>query len=67
MSQAGAGHGEVRGEMIRHEFADVNGVRIHYAIAGPAEADTARLILFLHGFPEFWYAWRCELEEFGGE
>jgi pimeloyl-ACP methyl ester carboxylesterase len=67
MSQAGTSFGEARGEMIRHEFADVNGVRIHYAIAGPPAPDTARLIVFLHGFPEFWYAWRRQLEEFGGE
>jgi epoxide hydrolase 4 len=66
---------EARGEMIRHEFADVNGVRIHYAIACPAAAGEARgvreaerkLIVFLHGFPEFWYAWRRQLEEFGRE
>jgi epoxide hydrolase 4 len=47
-------------EAIRHSFADVNGVRLHYAHAG-----TGRLLLFLHGFPEFWYAWRNQLVEFG--
>jgi epoxide hydrolase 4 len=56
---------------IRHSFADVNGVRLHCACAGPdAGAPTSagaanRLILFLHGFPEFWYAWRSQLAEFG--
>jgi pimeloyl-ACP methyl ester carboxylesterase len=45
---------------IAHSFADVNGVRLHYAHAGEG-----RLILFLHGFPEFWYAWRNQLAEFG--
>jgi pimeloyl-ACP methyl ester carboxylesterase len=45
---------------IRHSFADVNGVRLQYASAG-----TGKLILFLHGFPEFWYAWRNQLIEFG--
>jgi pimeloyl-ACP methyl ester carboxylesterase len=49
-------------QTIRHSFADVNGVRLHYASAGnPAN----KLILFLHGFPEFWYAWRNQLVEFG--
>ena len=45
---------------IRHSFADVNGVRLHYASTG-----AGRLILFLHGFPEFWYAWRNQLTDFG--
>ncbi len=76
MSQAGASHGAAGAETIRHEFADVNGARIHYAIARPANQETGeraekaratgtKLILFLHGFPEFWYAWRKQLEEFG--
>jgi pimeloyl-ACP methyl ester carboxylesterase len=26
---------------------------------------TGRLILFVHGFPEFWYAWKDQLAEFG--
>jgi pimeloyl-ACP methyl ester carboxylesterase len=67
---------------MRHEFADVNGVRIHYAIAQPGNYENAgaagdaaargasarggtKLIVFLHGFPEFWYAWRKQVEEFG--
>jgi epoxide hydrolase 4 len=47
---------------IRHEHAEVNGVRLHFAAAGEGD-----LIVFLHGFPEFWYAWRAQLEEFGGD
>jgi pimeloyl-ACP methyl ester carboxylesterase len=59
-----------RPEGIRHNFADVNGVRIHYASACAglgtgAAAGAGKLILFLHGFPEFWYAWREQLVEFG--
>jgi pimeloyl-ACP methyl ester carboxylesterase len=45
---------------IRHEYAEVNGVRLHYAAAGAGS-----LILFLHGFPEFWREWREQLVEFG--
>ena len=53
-------------EAIRHNFADVNGVRLHYASAGPAlGAGAEKLVIFLHGFPEFWYAWRNQLAEFG--
>ena len=37
MSEAGASHGPAGAETIRHEFVDVNGVRIHYAIAPPGE------------------------------
>jgi len=45
---------------IKHEYAHVNGVRLHYAVAG-----SGKLILFVHGFPEFWYAWKNQLIEFG--
>ncbi len=45
---------------IRHDYASVNGVRLHYAHAGEGP-----LILFLHGFPEFWYCWKKQIEEFG--
>ena len=47
--------------MLEHAYADVNGVRLHYVTAG-----TGKLILFLHGFPEFWYAWKDQLIEFSG-
>src|SRR5258708_34796041 len=26
---------------------------------------SGKLILFVHGFPEFWYAWKEQLAEFG--
>ena len=50
---------ESSAKMIRHDFASFAGVRLHYAAAG-----TGELILFAHGFPEFWYAWRKQLVEF---
>ncbi len=46
--------------MSTHDYADVNSVRLHYVSEGSGD-----LILFLHGFPEFWYAWREQLAEFG--
>ena len=45
--------------MLNHRYADLNGIRLHYVIAGEGP-----LVLFLHGFPEFWYAWKDQLEEF---
>jgi pimeloyl-ACP methyl ester carboxylesterase len=45
---------------IEHEYAEVNGVRLHYAKSG-----SGQLMLFLHGFPEFSYAWNDQLREFG--
>ena len=46
--------------MLSHYYADLtNGIRLHYACAGAGP-----LILFVHGFPEFWYEWKDQLEEF---
>src|SRR5258708_40124182 len=42
-----------------HRYAEVNGVKLHYVEQGKGE-----LILFLHGFPEFWYSWKDLLPEF---
>ena len=48
---------------ISQHFAELpNGIRLHYAQAGSGPT-----IVFLHGFPEFWYAWREILEIFGGD
>src|SRR4051794_21733038 len=47
---------------IRHGYAQVGDVRLHYAESG----DAARpLVLLLHGFPEFWYSWRHQLTALG--
>jgi pimeloyl-ACP methyl ester carboxylesterase len=44
--------------MIRHGYASANELQLHYAASGENDAP---LLLFLHGFPEFWYAWRHQL------
>lgn len=45
---------------MTHEYANVNGVNLHYAKAGKGK----RLIIFVHGFPEFWYEYKNQLQEF---
>lgn len=45
---------------ISHETVTANGLKFHCARAGDG-----KLILFLHGFPEFWRAWRKPLAHFG--
>jgi pimeloyl-ACP methyl ester carboxylesterase len=44
---------------LEHRYAEANGVRLHYALTGAGP-----LMLFLHGFPEFWYEWKAQLAEF---
>jgi pimeloyl-ACP methyl ester carboxylesterase len=44
----------------RDRYAEVNGVKLHYVEQGAK----GPVILFLHGFPEFWYAWKDMLAEF---
>jgi pimeloyl-ACP methyl ester carboxylesterase len=45
---------------MENRYAEVNGVKLHYAASGKG-----KVIVFLHGFPEFWYAWKNQLAEFG--
>jgi len=42
---------------IKFDYAQVGGVKLHYATAGDGE----RLVVLLHGFPEFWYSWRHQI------
>ncbi|MBV8859225.1 MAG: alpha/beta hydrolase [Acidobacteria bacterium] len=46
---------------IRHGYAQVGDVRLHYAECGEGE----RLVVLLHGFPECWYSWRHQLKALG--
>ena len=45
---------------FQSQIVDVNGIQLHYVSAGQGS-----LILFLHGFPEFWAEWEAQLHEFG--
>lgn len=44
----------------RHEALRIatNGVSLHVVAAGPPDR---RLVVLLHGFPEFWYGWRRQI------
>ena len=42
---------------VKHGYADSNGVKIHYASLG-----SGPLIVMIHGFPDFWYTWRDQME-----
>ena len=42
---------------VKHGYADSNGVKIHYATMG-----TGPLVVMIHGFPDYWYSWRHQME-----
>ncbi|HWX53459.1 MAG TPA: alpha/beta hydrolase [Verrucomicrobiae bacterium] len=42
---------------IKEGYADSNGVKIHYATVGQGP-----LIIMIHGFPDYWYTWRHQME-----
>jgi len=44
-------------DRVKHGYADSNGVKIHYASIG-----TGPLMVMVHGFPDFWYTWRKQME-----
>jgi pimeloyl-ACP methyl ester carboxylesterase len=42
---------------LRDGYAEIGDVRLHYVEAGEGP-----LVVLLHGFPEFWYGWRRQIE-----
>ena len=46
---------------LRERYIETNGIKLHVMEAGPADGP---MMLFLHGFPEFWYAWRRQIGYF---
>ena len=42
---------------VKQGYVDSNGVKIHYASVG-----TGPLIVMIHGFPDYWYTWRKQME-----
>lgn len=41
------------------QIFNTNGIRLHAVTAGPANGP---LVILLHGFPEFWYGWRYQID-----
>src|ERR1700730_6207465 len=41
---------------VEHRYANNNGVKIHYALYG-----SGPLVVFLHGFPDYWLTWRHQM------
>lgn len=44
---------------LEHHRVPTNGIHLHVVQCGPAAGP---LVILLHGFPEFWYGWRHQLE-----
>src|SRR5262245_16154585 len=44
---------------IAEKNVQTNGVNLHTVQAGPEDGP---LVILLHGFPEFWYGWRYQID-----
>lgn len=44
---------------MEHHRIATNGIRLHVIEAGPIDGP---LLILLHGFPEFWYGWRHQID-----
>jgi pimeloyl-ACP methyl ester carboxylesterase len=44
---------------LEHVFLPTNGIRLHVVQSGSRYGS---LVILLHGFPEFWYSWRRQIE-----
>ena len=44
-------------QSFSHQFASVNGVRLHYVEEGDGP-----LVVLLHGYPFLWYLWRHQIK-----
>jgi pimeloyl-ACP methyl ester carboxylesterase len=56
MAATGGAAGQLWDDVERG-YAENDGVRIHYATIGQGP-----LVLMIHGFPDFWYSWRHQME-----
>jgi pimeloyl-ACP methyl ester carboxylesterase len=49
---------------LLHRYADNAGTKIHYVTMG---SDKKPLMVFVHGFPDFWYSWRNQIQAFSAD
>lgn len=49
-------------DRVEHHYVDSDGVEIHYVTVGEGP-----LVVMIHGFPDFWYTWRDQMEALQGE
>jgi len=47
---------------LEHGFTERDGVRIHHVRRGEGKP-----VVFLHGFPQFWFLWRNQLTDLGSD
>lgn len=50
-------------DAIEHDYMKTNGITLHVAKQGPKDG---KLVILLHGFPEFWYGWHRQMKDLAG-
>lgn len=48
---------------ITSQYFNLSGLKMHALVAGP---EAGRLVVLLHGFPQFSYAWRTQMQALAG-
>jgi len=46
---------------VRHAFADLGNLRMHYVESAGTPRPGAPPVVLLHGFPEMWWSWRYQI------
>ena len=46
---------------LEFRVLNINGIALHVVLAG---SPSGKPLIFLHGFPEFWFAWRRQIDHF---
>ncbi len=49
-------------DLVQHHYVDNGGVKIHYVTYVEGEP-----LLMIHGFPDFWYTWRKQMQALGDQ